>query len=125
MEDYDEWISVGAPDCWCYRRNCYGDTDDWAEGAAITGIKYVFNADLSVFLSSYGVKEAPKGPGIATIPNGICADFDRQVEGNGITGFKRVFNNDLAILLANYGVKEPPKGPGVPECEGLFYFVLP
>ena len=129
MPDYDEWISVGAPDCWCYRRNCNGDTDGLSEGNAIVGYKYLFNLDLCNFLDSYGVKEPPKGPGVASrqgcTANGICADFDRQLEGNGITGFKRVFNNDLAILLAHYGVKEPPKGPGVPECEGLFYFVDP
>ena len=34
------------------------------EGNAITGIKRVFNFDLTQFLASYGIKEPPKGPGI-------------------------------------------------------------
>jgi hypothetical protein len=32
MADYDQWTLVGKPTCWCYPRQCYGDTDGLPEG---------------------------------------------------------------------------------------------
>jgi len=113
---YADWVAFGKPDCWCYERNCRGDADGKSQGSALTGYTYVFTNDLSVLISAYSVKEPPKGPGIATIPNGICADFARDRQGSALTGFTRVFTNDLSILIAGYSVKEPPKGPGVAKC---------
>jgi hypothetical protein len=61
----------------------------------------------------------PDGPGIASIENGICADFGRDVEGSAKTGFHRVGTSDLNRLVANWMVKEAPDGPGVPgDCGG-------
>ena len=124
---YADWLAFGSPDCWCYAAQCLGDANGKSEGNAITGIKKVFNLDLTLFLSGYGVKEAPKGPGILSVPNGICADFDHNKEGNAITGIKRVFNLDLTQFLASYGVKEPSKGPGIGDCSGPDYnfFITP
>ncbi|HOL89512.1 MAG TPA: hypothetical protein PK054_11035 [Anaerohalosphaeraceae bacterium] len=118
---YAAWVQFGKPNCWCYQYNCRGDANGTMEGNAITGFRRVFNQDLNILLSAYDVKEPPKGPGIATITNGICADFDHLQEGNAITGFRRVFNQDLNILLASYDVKEPPKGPGLTPCDSANY----
>lgn len=124
---YADWVAFGKPACWCYARNCKGDANGKAEGSAFSGYSYVFNADLTVLLSAYGVKEPPKGPGIASIQNGICADFARNAEGSAFSGYSRVFNSDLSVFLANYGIKEAPKGPGIGDCTGPNYnfFVEP
>ncbi|HOQ05957.1 MAG TPA: hypothetical protein PKY88_12180 [Anaerohalosphaeraceae bacterium] len=118
---YADWVAFGKPNCWCYQRNCRGDINGTREGNAVTGYIWVYTQDLSTFLAAYGIKEPPKGPGVATITNGICADLNRTREGNAVTGYIRVYTQDLPILLANYGVKEPPKGPGVPVCDSANY----
>lgn len=115
-QKYTDWLAFGSPDCWCYQRQCRGDADGASEGSAFFGIKWVFNNDLNLFLTAYGVLEAPKGLGILSVANGICADFDHAAEGSAFFGIKRVFNNDLNIFLASYNVAEPTKGPGVPVC---------
>ena len=64
-------------------------------------------------------QEPPFGPGIASIENGICADFARDKEGSEATGFYRVGTTDLNRLVANWLIKEAPKGPGVRgDCGG-------
>ncbi len=115
-QKYTDWVTYGKPNCWCYQRECNGDATGTVEGNVVTGYKWVFNGDLAIFLAAYNVAEPTKGPGIMTIPNGICADFNHAREGNVVTGYKRVFNADLGIFLANYNVAEPTKGPGVPVC---------
>lgn len=95
--DYDTWVAVGKPDCWCYARQCKGDADGKAQ---VNGLLAVFTDDLAVFLNAYGKGTLPEG--------GICADFDHKAQVNGLL---RVFTDDLAIFLANYG-----KG-GVTECD--------
>ncbi|HEX40735.1 MAG TPA: LamG domain-containing protein [Phycisphaerales bacterium] len=115
--DYGEWAHVGEPECWCFESQCHGDADGQVEGGPITGYKRVFINDLDILLAAYNVKEPPDGPGIASIENGICADFAHDVEGSPITGYKRVFINDLNILVANWNILEPPHGPGIPaDC---------
>ena len=117
--DYAEWQAVGEPDCWCYPRQCYGDADGIKQGSAIMGFYYVGSNDLNILVPAYMVKEPPKGPGISTITDGICADFARDKQGSAIMGFYRVGSNDLNILVGNYMVKEPPKGPGLAtDCGG-------
>jgi len=117
--DYDEWVAVGKPDCWCYPRQCHGDADGGKEGSPKAGYWYVGAPDLSIFVTAYLVKEPPKGPGIASIPNGICCDFAHDQEGSPKAGYWRVGATDLSRFVAYYLVKEPPKGPGVPgDCGG-------
>ncbi len=114
--DYAEWVSVGSPACWTYPRQCHGDADGQAV-AGTTGTYYVGTADLNVLISAWQVKEPPAGPGIASIENGICADFGHDKEGSDATGWYRVGTNDLNILIGSWLVKEPPAGPGVPaDC---------
>jgi hypothetical protein len=117
--DYLEWVSVGKPACWAYPRQCHGDADGLAEGNASTGFSYVGPQDLNVLLAAWQVKEPPFGPGIASIENGICADFARDKEGDEATGYYRVGTTDLNVLVANWLVKEAPKGSGVRgDCGG-------
>jgi len=117
--DYAEWVAVGKPACWAYPRQCHGDADGVAEGNASTGYSYVGPQDLNVLVAAWQVKEPPFGPGIASIENGICADFARDKEGSEATGFYRVGTTDLNRLVANWLVKEAPKGAGVRgDCGG-------
>jgi hypothetical protein len=114
--DYAEWVAVGKPVCWTYPRQCHGDADGKAV-ASSTGTYYVGTDDLNILMNAWQVKEPPFGPGIASIQNGICADFTHSAEGNATTGWYRVGANDLNILIENWLVKEPPAGPGVPaDC---------
>jgi len=114
--EYAEWVAVGKPACWTYARQCHGDADGQAV-AGSTGTYYVGTDDLNMLINAWQVKEPPFGPGIASIENGICADFGHDKEGNGETGWYRVGTNDLNILIANWLVKEAPEGPGVPaDC---------
>jgi hypothetical protein len=117
--DYFEWLTVGKPDCWCYLRQCHGDADGKKEGSAKAGYYYVGPGDLNILVPAYLVREPPIGPGIASIPNGICADFAHNQEGSAKAGYYRVGPSDLNILVANYLVREPAIGPGVPaDCGG-------
>nr|MBC8217536.1 hypothetical protein [Planctomycetota bacterium] len=53
----------------------------------------------------------------ASIPNGICADFNHAKQGSVVTGYMRVSTDDLIILVNNWQILEPPKGPGIPpDC---------
>jgi hypothetical protein len=117
--DYAEWLAVGKPDCWAYPRQCHGDADGLQSGSAKTGFYYVGPSDLNILMAGWQVKEPPDGPGIASIQNGICADFARDQGGSAKTGFYRVGPTDLNRLVENWLVKEPPDGPGVPgDCGG-------
>jgi hypothetical protein len=115
--DYAEWVSVGKPVCWTYPRQCRGDADGRAEATPDGGMSYVGQADLSVLVAAWQVLEPPFGPGIASIPNGICADFAHDRGGSAATGYYRVGTTDLNRLVASWLIKEPPAGPGIPaDC---------
>ncbi len=117
--DYAEWLAVGKPACWTFARQCRGDADGRMEATADGGMTYVGPADLSVLVAAWQVLEPPFGPGIASIPNGICADFAHDKGGSAATGYYRVGTTDLNRLVANWLVKEPPAGPGIPgDCGG-------
>jgi hypothetical protein len=119
--DYDEWLSVGKPDC------CHGDADGLLQGDPKTGYYYVGAGDLNVLIGAWQVLEpavapTPSGPGIGSVPGGICADFDHAQQGDPKTGYYRVGAGDLNILILNWQVLEPavaptPSGPGIPpDC---------
>jgi hypothetical protein len=124
---YNDWVAFGKPNCWCYARNCKGDADGLKQGSAVTGYWFVGTNDLNILVAAWQVKEAPKGPGIATIANGICADFARDKQGSAVTGYWRVGTNDLNKLVASWQIKEAPKGAGVADCGTTDYnfFVNP
>mgnify|MGYP003574182233 FL=1 len=112
--DYDFWVAQGKPNCWCYDKQCRGDADGLQQGSPLFGFQNVSTNDLIILAAAWQVKEPPKGPGIASISNGICADFDHGQQGSPLFGYQRVSTNDLILLANNWQVKEPPKGPGVP-----------
>jgi hypothetical protein len=113
--EYAEWVAVGKPVCWTYPRQCHGDADGLKEGDAKAGFYYVGPKDLNILIAAWQVKEPPFGPGVATINNGICADFAHDQAGSATTGFYRVGSTDLNRLVESWLVKEPPAGPGVPS----------
>ena len=116
--DRAEWDAFGGPECWCGSgRQCHGDGDDFREGTLKGGYFYVGAGDLVQLFAGWRVLEPPKGPGIVSVPDGICADYDHAQEGTLKGGYFRVGAGDLAILFANWRVLEPPKGPGLPpDC---------
>jgi hypothetical protein len=115
---YNDWVAMGKPDCWCYLSHCYGDTNHTIEGNPITGYFRVHFNDLTVLINAWNVNEPPKGPGLANDPL-VCADFNHAQEGNPITGYFRVHFQDLTALINSWNLAQPPKGPGVPkDCAG-------
>jgi len=121
--NYAMWQTVGEPPCWCYKRQCYGDTDNTKEGSTKTGFYYVHFNDLNKLLGVFNVLEpatsgVPSGPGIKWPDPNVCADIVHNLEGSTKTGFYRVHFSDLNTLLANFNILEPatsgiPSGPGV------------
>ena len=114
------WYDVGKPVCWCYARQCRGDSDGNFVGNPMTGYHYVGIIDIGVLAAAWKVMEPAKGPGIQSIiHNGIpgaCADHAHNKVGNPITGYHYVGIDDIGILAGNWKIKEPVKGPGVPVC---------
>jgi len=95
-QEHADWVAWGSPDCWCYPRQCRGDTD-----GKKTIIFWVYSADLSLLQSAYGMEDA-------NLPaDGICADLDHKR-----TNLFRVYSPDLSILQSYYGKSEA----NVPEC---------
>jgi hypothetical protein len=115
--DHSEWVAAGKPDCWCYDRQCHGDADHLAGGSSKMGYYYVGPTDLNILVPSWLLREPPYGPGIASIQNGICADFAHDQGGSSKSGYYRVGPTDLNILVASWLKTEPPHGPGIsPDC---------
>jgi hypothetical protein len=116
-EDYAEWVDFGKPACWCYPAQCHGDADGFTGGSTKAGLYRVGPTDLNVLVSGWLVKEPPHGPGIVSVPDGICADFDHEQGGSTKAGYYRVGPSDLNILISNWLIKEEPQGPGIaPDC---------
>ena len=122
--DYAEWVAAGSPKCWCCPQQCHGDAglgqdseDCDIQGSSKDGYYLVGANDLTVLLNAWKVLEATFGPGISSVPNGICADFAHDQQGSTKDGFYRVGANDLTILLNGWKVLEPTFGPGTPgDC---------
>ncbi|UCG58407.1 MAG: hypothetical protein JSU70_02660, partial [Phycisphaerales bacterium] len=96
---------------------CHGDADGVSGGSTKSGVYYVGPADLNVVVSTWLLKEPPHGAGIASVPNGVCADFAHDAGGSTKSGLYRVGPTDLNILITNWLKKEPPHGPGIhPDC---------
>ena len=100
---YDDWVLWGKPDCWCYSRNCRGDAD----GLKI-GPFWVQAVDLNTMVAAY----AKIDTALATVTNGICADFDHTK-----IGPFRVQAVDLNTLVSYYAKIET----FVPECDPTDY----
>jgi len=100
---YDEWESVGSPDCWCYVRQCHGDADGIQQLHGKNNIPpnhWVGAPDLGIL--SAGFKLPNDDPGFSSF---ICADFNRTLEPHGknnIPPDHRVGAPDLGILSAYF-----------------------
>jgi len=98
--DYNAWVAVGEPECWCYPRQCHGDTDNASQGKK----KYwVSTNDLDILIAAWN---KPLGD---LVGNQICADFDHGSQGKKKY---RVSTNDLDILVANWNQANAPD----PDC---------
>jgi hypothetical protein len=82
--EYNDWVALGRPDCWCYRRQCRGDIDGLR-----TGPFWVAIPDLVLFKPCHT---------IVLPPGCICADLDHKMTGPFRVGvpdlveFKQYFN---------------------------------
>jgi len=115
--EYSEWLAAGQPACWCRSYQCKGDADGQIQGNLIVGFWNVGTEDLDDLVLGWTVKEPPEGPGIGSIPFGICADFDHRAAGSVYTGYYRINPQDVCILAKYWQIPIPPKGPGIdPNC---------
>jgi hypothetical protein len=114
--NYNEWVSMGRPYCWCFPRQCHGDADGAQEGNPKSGYFYVWANDLADLIAGwkqpYSGSPGADGPDPDLAPDTwICADFSHTQEGNPKSGYFRVWANDLAILIANWKTNPPPNCP--------------
>ena len=60
---YAEWVGAGKnwnrPECWCYERQCRGDTDGLKQG-----LLWVSDNDLTTFAAAFGLGRSEAGPDI-------------------------------------------------------------
>ncbi len=96
--EYPDWVEWGRPECWCYSRQCRGDADGMK-----TGPFWVAVPDLWALQAAFNKMDIV----LATIPNGICADFDHTK-----TGPFRVAVPDLNIFRQYFNKLESY----VPDC---------
>lgn len=101
--DYPVWQDWGEPDCWCYSRQCRGDSD-----GIKTGPFWVAIPDLNAFRAAFNKIDSV----LETVPNGICSDFDHVK-----TGPFRVGIPDLNIFRLYFNKPEL----AVPECDMTNY----
>jgi hypothetical protein len=104
--DYNEWVELGEPICWRYRRQCHGDADCKSQGKQ----KYwVSTNDLDILIAAWNKPFAEiDGKTVDNVPL-ICADFDHKAQ--GIEDY-RVSSDDLDILIANWNTADKPD----PNC---------
>ena len=105
MPDYDTWVDVGEPTCWCFPAQCHGDADGLLEGGPYPWRVGVL--DIGILVSAWKVFEEPHGPGLDSTQ--ICADFDHKIE--GLRKKWRVGSLDVGILVAHWKVLDP----GIPD----------
>ena len=100
--DYNTWLDVDRPDCWCEPRQCHGDADNFGEGQKKWWASVY---DLNVLLSAWNKPYADiagqtfNGNSIVGPVPLICADFDHFGEGRKKW---RCSVLDLNILLSNW-----------------------
>ncbi|MHC4499192.1 MAG: BACON domain-containing protein, partial [Planctomycetota bacterium] len=105
--DYNGWVSVGYPQCWCYPRQCHGDADNEQQGCPKCSYYYVWAGDLNALVA--GWKQAYGGSPL--YDPWICADFDHHAQGDPKSGYFRVWADDLNILIANWRSNPEPNCP--------------
>lgn len=100
------WQAWGAPECWCYKKQCRGDTD----GNRLLN-RPVYGVDLATFRDAFAKFDAQ----LQLVPNGICADLDHAPLLN-----RRVYGADLATFR-NYFAKFYTLVPDCPNTNINFW----
>lgn len=109
--DYDEWVAVGKPECWCYPRQCHGDADGVSQGKQSY---WAATCDLEVLKAAWNKPLPEVDDETITTSCGdevtlICADFDHLACGKIPY---RVCPEDLAILKEHWAITNGPE----PNC---------
>jgi len=92
---YDDWVALGKPDCWCTEYQCDGDADGKTSGFPFN--YRVFTGDLGILVANWQKK--------ADDPTlDPCADIDHK--DSGFPFRYRVFTGDLSILVTNWQKKD-------------------
>jgi hypothetical protein len=99
--EYADWVAWCKPKCWCYRRQCRGDSD----GRKI-GPFWVQMLDLNALVAAFNKTDTMLPPG------GICSDYDHKK-----VGPFRVQMLDLNIFVKYFNKIETL----VPECDKTNY----
>jgi hypothetical protein len=102
--EYADWIALGGPRCWCYRKQCRGDIDGIQTGPFAVAIP-----DLTLFKASFNQFVPP--------PNGECADLDHIK-----TGPFRVAIPDLTIFKTYFNQFVVPQCDEPPIITGCYNF---
>ena len=115
--DYSNWVAAGKPDCWCYPRQCHGDTDDVNDGHEDDLVKkWVIMADYNILVAGWQKKrsEATATP----FSEYICADFNHDNDGHEDDLVKKwVTMDDYNILVGNWQKKvSDPTANVDPNC---------
>lgn len=105
MADYDQWVTVGKPVCWCYPRQCLGDADGLPYGKQNY---WVSIPDLTILKDAWN-KTAAQLVGVDA-----CADFDHLPYGKSLY---RVSIPDLTILKNNWSIAGGPAPTCLPGNE--------
>ena len=125
---YDDWVGAGKnwgrPDCWCYERQCRGNTDGIKDGSY-----RVSQADLLTFLDAFNQGD------LKMDQTKICADFDHRKAGSyrcsqdDLLIFLRFFNKgDLKVPVCpmdweeSYDWENMPDSPGVGDGDDDYNF---
>jgi hypothetical protein len=109
------WVLFGSPDCWCYQRNCRGDSNGLGGGLG-PNKKWVNVDDLTIFAGAYNKIVANlQGVVVNGVP-GICADNNRA--GGGLGGNKKWVNVDD---LTEFAIYYNQVVASVPVCDQTNY----
>jgi hypothetical protein len=97
--EYNAWVAWNRPNCWCYKRQCRGDTN-----GSKSGVLWVSSADFNLFKSAFNKTDTV----LKNIPGGICADVDHAK-----SGVIRVSSSDFNIFKSYFNKSET----SVPCCD--------
>ncbi len=97
--DYDAWVALGSPECWCFPKQCHGDADGQQEKIGVLWYSVAYN-DLDVLIGGWKQRTGAQP--------GICADFNHAEEKIGILWYK-VGYDDLNILIQYWKSRNIPE----------------
>jgi len=103
---YNDWVTLGKPNCWCDPYQCDGDADGVTSGFPFN--YRIFTGDLALIVANW----QKKADDLTLDP---CADIDH--EDSGFPFYYRVFTGDLSILVANWQKKDANLAGNCPRPE--------